>query len=249
MEILYATTEEATRAKFDLNGFNLKAGSLIRVLNYQDARREKVEDRTVVLTNLPQNLSQQSLLENLSKYGHVMKLEMPMTGKSTKSSHLDNIKDKFLNDLEVNLTSVKNSNERDNLRSKFGVYFYQINTLISDFKKNINKGNQRLDKDALNNLLTNIRFYVQKFFPKEVVNSLLTEELEQIKSYESVGEVKHDKIQKTKEAYQKIIDNLQGLVNKYEDKIKNLAKPLTREDILIDLDKDSNRDPESNYLN
>lgn len=48
--------------------------------------------------------------------------------------------------------------------------------------------------------------------------------------------------------FNKIITNIENLVKKYDDKLKNLAKPLTKEEILIDLNEyvNGSKDPESN---
>lgn len=57
-------------------------------------------------------------------------------------------------------------------------------------------------------------------------------------------------------AFEKIIDNLEKLVQRYDKKLSNLSKPLTKEEILVDLQDFENggQDPESkikffiNYL-
>jgi len=48
-------------------------------------------------------------------------------------------------------------------------------------------------------------------------------------------------------AFEKIIHNLEKLVQRYDQKLTNLAKPLTREEILVDLQDFENggQDPES----
>ena len=50
-----------------------------------------------------------------------------------------------------------------------------------------------------------------------------------------------------KAVFNKIINNIENLIKKYDDKLKNLSKPLTKEEILIDLNEYVNgtKDPES----
>lgn len=55
-----------------------------------------------------------------------------------------------------------------------------------------------------------------------------------------------------KMAFEKIIENLENLVRKYDLKLTNLSKPLTKEEILVDLQDFENggQDPESiAYIN
>lgn len=51
-----------------------------------------------------------------------------------------------------------------------------------------------------------------------------------------------------KAVFNKIINNIENLIKKYDDKLKNLSKPLSKEEILIDLNEYVNgtKDPESN---
>lgn len=48
-------------------------------------------------------------------------------------------------------------------------------------------------------------------------------------------------------AFEKIIENLESLVKRYDQKLTNLSKPLTKEEILVDLQDFENggQDPES----
>ena len=50
-----------------------------------------------------------------------------------------------------------------------------------------------------------------------------------------------------KSVFNKIINNIEILIKKYDDKLKNLSKPLTKEEILIDLNEYiyGSKDPES----
>jgi len=51
-------------------------------------------------------------------------------------------------------------------------------------------------------------------------------------------------------AFEKIIENLEKLVRKYDQKLSNLSKPLTKDEILVDLQDFQNggQDPESKFL-
>jgi len=51
-------------------------------------------------------------------------------------------------------------------------------------------------------------------------------------------------------AFEKIIDNLEKLVRRYDKKLSDLSKPLTKEEILVDLQDFENggRDPESTKI-
>ena len=51
--------------------------------------------------------------------------------------------------------------------------------------------------------------------------------------------------------FNKIINNIENLIKRYDDKLNNLAKPLTKEEILIDLNEyvNGSKDPESKLNN
>ena len=53
-----------------------------------------------------------------------------------------------------------------------------------------------------------------------------------------------------KKVFNKIINNIENLIKRYDDKLRNLAKPLTKEEILIDLNEYVNgtKDPESKFI-
>lgn len=222
----------------------------MRVFRNFDFKREKLENRTVVIKNIPLNLNRQIFLEYLSKFGHIMKLEMPLEEKKDDNNkiNLHNLKNSFFESIEKDLET-NDKLLKFELKNKLNFYYFQINDLILKYKAKLKdeKLNLNLQKSILSNLLVEIRFFMQKFFPKQVLDSLLNSEFEKIYSLDNiVDNGRNNKDLKVKQAYETIIANLENLIAKHEDKLQKLAKPLTREEVLIDLKaKDKNYDPES----
>lgn len=65
--------------------------------------------------------------------------------------------------------------------------------------------------------------------------------------FKTLGDFVTESLELRKMAFQKIIDNLEKLVKRYDQKLSNLSKPLTKEEILVDLQDFENggQDPES----
>lgn len=254
LEVYYSTDEEGKKARFTLNNFMYKQDGIFRVRNYMDAHRETVNERTVVIKNLVPLLTQQQLLEQLSQFGHIVKLEMPMETKNNPyaNPYLDRLlelNDKFFADLEKDI-NVKSLKEKDEMKSKFSFYLLNINRLITEFKTKLSSesADETYKNTTINNLLVEIQFFLKKIMPNEIVNPIIRNELENIKAFDSILSIKKEKEEKTKEAFEKMISNIQNLVKRYEEKMTILSKPVSRDDIPISLGdlQNVNQDPESN---
>ena len=101
-----------------------------------------------------------------------------------------------------------------------------------DFKKEITLKHA----ESLKSLYEQFKFYIQKIFPKEIVNSLIFNEIiknkDDVDVLDGFAELNKEKLAET---YNKIYLNMSSLISKYDDKVKVLAEELTEEMIPIDM--------------
>lgn len=253
IEVYFYTDEEARKAKLKFHNFIYKSGYALKVANYMDVNSEGLPERTVVISGLDKSVKQQQLLELLSVNGNVVKLEMPMTSAnkpndtnlSNSRSPVDifNTCEKYFKELENNI-NLAETNEKILAKNKMNFYLEQLHKLIKDFKNKVMINKSEEDSgdynynSRFNNLLVEIKFFMKKFFPNEAINSLIIPELETIQRPNqtwSENTLKDRKSEIEDKAYNNIINNIESFLKKYEDKMNNLAKPLSKEEIPIDL--------------
>lgn len=245
LEVYYYTDEEAQRAKVHFHNYQYRQGSILRVRDYLDYNREKVDDRTIVIKNLDRTMKPQQLIEYLSNQningGHIVKLEMPMdlsNGAATRESNFFKIHDKYFDELEKSMNTITANTlvEKSKMKNKLNFYLTQINKLIKDFKVKLNPSeNPEVNDNLVKNLLVEIKFFMSKFFPNEVINGLILPELEAIKEKNNLEEKIESQSTLVNVAYYKILRNLENFLKKYDDKLQRLARPLTVEEIPVDL--------------
>ena len=242
IELYFYTDEEAQRAKIAFQNFLYKPGFILRVKDYMDSNRETVDNRTIVIKKLDKTLKPQQLIEYLSNQGgNLVKLEMPLEiskESNAKDSKLFKVHDRYFDELEKNMNTITASTlvEKSKLKNKLSFYLTQIHKLIKEFKAKLNPSDSNeVNNIHVNNLLVEIKFFMSKFFPNEVINGLIIPELEAIKEKNYIEEKINLQPSLTSIAYNKIIRNIENLLKKYEDRLHKLAKPMTIDEIPIDL--------------
>jgi hypothetical protein len=238
----FYTDEEALTAKLKLHNYVFKQGYTLRVFNHHDAKRETVGDKTLVVSGLNESMKQQEMLEAMSSYGHVVKLEMPIISTLNKKSEYKinyfNTCDKFFQELENDLSS-SSINDQIVMKNKLSFYSAQIQNLIKDFKSKLNndihsgKVSSLDSVNYFNNLLVHIKFFMKKFFPNEAINSLIIPELHN--SPLGLNTINDNFNTKSTEAFGKILSNLENFLSKYEERMERLSRPLTKDEVPIDL--------------
>ncbi len=127
-----------------------------------------------------------------------MKFEMPMVNKAQTASKIGRIIDLGENYLSIltnsvadNTTDTDKNGDRNviNQKAKYNFYFNYLNKVISEFKNVLARHSDKISLESqvnlLNNLLVEINFFLRKFFPDIIVNSLIKDEFEEIESTSS----------------------------------------------------------------
>jgi hypothetical protein len=219
IEIYYESDEDAKKARHQLNEYEYE-NTVLLAKNYMDQHFNDVNNRTLVIEKLDREVTQNQVLKELSVYGDILRVEMPLEEKN-RQDKLEEFSDSFFRSLGENKDKVKNS-----------AYLIQVNRLINNFKKAMVDENIN-DDGLLNNLLLNVKFYLKKFFPQEYVNNYIHKELEKIDTIRK-NPLQDHKV-KISNAYEKLISNLENLIAKYEEKMRKLGQPISVNDVIVDM--------------
>jgi hypothetical protein len=232
VEVLFNSDEEAKTARFKLDKFEYQIGNILSVKYNLDAAKEGFGERTLVLENLPRNFSKHQILKEFGKHVNVLDIDIPVAEEIVlKDLNFDTIYQLNYRNFYKNL-----ENNINNKKGKYTFMLAKVNLLLNEFKVKLFENNKIDFKKSLNlynNLLVSIKFYMEKFIPTDVLNSLIRNELNTINKLSSPNvdlENAHKKITK---AYECIVNNLENLINKYETKIKQQETPFTKEEVLI----------------
>lgn len=190
LEIFYEKDESAKLAIKYLNNQNSNNEHFLKIKSNKDAEKEEVDNKTLIVKNINLSLSQEAVFHELSAYGNIMKFEMPLVNKTQMATKIGRIIDLGENYLNILTNSVAENtdkiNSRDliNQKAKFNFYFNYLNKVISEFKNVLASHSDQISLESqinlLNNLLVEINFFLRKFFPDVIVNSLIKEEFEEI---------------------------------------------------------------------
>ncbi len=246
IEVYYYTEKDAHKAKVTLDGYKFD-NFFLTAKNFKDYETENINNRTLIVGNLPADLVSSDLVEIFSKFGGVMKVELPMeevkaknkriyedliSNRSHEERNLDTIfkyTDEYLNEFV--------ENNYENRKQKLTL-IYQFQKVKEILNKIGTLNNQEMRKNEfyeLKNLYTEMKFHITKLFPKHIVNSLIYNEIikdsDNADMLDGLSELNKSKISQT---FDKIFQNMSALVHKYDNKIKSLAEELTEDMIPID---------------
>lgn len=254
VEVYYYTEKDAHKAKITLDGYKLNQ-FFLTAKTYKDYENEKLNNRTLIVGNLPGDVNTEDLIKVFSSFGSVMKIEMPMEEVKSKNK-------KIYNDLIENTSKEEKSLETifkytDEYFKEFVDSNYQNKkkklTLIYQFHKvkqilykigTLNKEEMRNNTFyELKNLYVELKFHISKLFPKHIINSLIYHEIikdsENAELIEGLSELNKSKVTET---FNKIFQNMSLLIHKYDDKIKSLSEELTEDMIPLDPHEDEYKD-------
>ena len=251
-EVFFYTDADALKAKIHLHNYKFKPGATLRIFSPQDAKKE--EEKTVVVSGLKKDMKRLDLLYAVADMGHVVKLEMPIernipnTTKPSKTSFdLAKTTEHYFAQMEKSLNN-KTLIEQANMKKKLSFYLTQIKSLVKTFRRkleNNNEENETTRRDKMNNLLVEIKFFMKKFFPNEIVNDLLLKEIDKNNvtnpntnsSNLNLGEINSK--EKSNVLFEKVIANVESFLKKYEEKMEILSKPINPDEMIIDTADDT----------
>jgi hypothetical protein len=200
MEVFYEKDESAKLATKYLNNQNADDQHFLKIKLNKDSAKEEIDNKTLIIKNINPSLSQEAVFHELSSYGNIMKFEMPLVNKSQASTKIGRIMDLGENYLNILNNSVAENSDKNNVKNqinqkaKFNFYFNYLNKVISEFKNVLAKHSDKISLEnqvnVLNNLLVEINFFLRKFFPEIIVNSLIKQEFEEIEKINNKGKFK-----------------------------------------------------------
>lgn len=168
-------------------------GFFLNLKTNKNFEEEQFDNKTLIIKNLNKSLSQESVLNELEKFGHIMKLEMPLINRinsDDKQAKIFNLADNYLNILissveKINGSEItKNSKEQRIKRAKLNFYFNYLNKVILKFKEALYDFSESITPEnqinLLNNLLLEINFFLKKFFPETIINSIIKKEYDEL---------------------------------------------------------------------
>jgi len=190
MEVFYEKDESAKLAIKYLNNKSADDQHFLKIKLNKDSAKEEIDNKTLIIKNINPSLSQEAVFHELSSYGNIMKFEMPLVNKSQASTKIGRIIDLGENYLNILNNSVAENSDKNNFKNqinqkaKFNFYFNYLNKVIIEFKNVLAKHADKISLEnqvnVLNNLLVEINFFLRKFFPDIIVNSLIKQEFEEI---------------------------------------------------------------------
>ncbi len=197
LEVFYEKDESVKLALKYLNNKNYNNQHFLKIKSNKDSEKEEIDNKTVIIKNLSNSLSHNSLLHELSQYGHIIKFEMPLVNKIETANKIGRIIDLGENYLNILINTFeensknKITSEQVNNKAKFNFYLNYLNKIIAEFKNVINNNSENISLEnqvnILKNLLVEINFFLRKFFPDIVVNSLIKPELDEIEKMTPKG--------------------------------------------------------------
>lgn len=197
VEVFYEKDESVKLAIKYLNNQNSEDKHFLKLKSNKDSEKEEIDNKSVIIKNINPSLSQEAVFHELSEYGNIMKFEMPLINKTQAANKIGRIIDLGENYLNILTSSVAENTDKNNLKNqinqkaKFNFYFNYLNKVISEFKivlaSHADKISLESQVNILNNLLVEINFFLRKFFPDIIVNSLIKEEFEAIEKMNSNG--------------------------------------------------------------
>jgi len=197
LEIFYVKDESARLAIKYLDNKNYKNQYFLKIKSNRDCEKEEINNKTIIIKNLNPSLSQEAVFNELISYGHIMKFEMPLINKVNTANKIGRIIDLGENYLNILINSVEETTNKENIKNqikekaKFNFYFNYLNKIIAEFKNVLSSYSDKISSESyhniLNNLLVEINFFLRKFFPDVIVNSLIKQEFEEIDKISKKG--------------------------------------------------------------
>lgn len=190
LEVYFENSHSSNLAERYLNN-KVYEDFYLHIKTSKNFEEEEIENKTLILSNLNQSLTHESLLNELEKYGHVMKLEMPLVNRTPsldKQGQIFNLADNYLNiligSIEKNENNILNTKEIISEKSKINFYFSYLNKVIEKFKDTLYNNSNSIPTETqfniLSNLLLEINFFLRKFFPDTIINSIIKQEYDEL---------------------------------------------------------------------
>lgn len=189
VEVYYEQSHSVTLAVKYLNNKVSDECHFLKIKTNKNLEEEHLDNKTLIFKNFNQSLSHEAVFNEISSYGHILKFEMPLVNKVNASNKINKIIELGDNYLNILLNSVEDKNPQDQKfqiheKAKFNFYYNYLKTAITEFKNVLNSYSDKIGLDAhvniLNNLLVEINFFLKKFFPEVIVNSLIKQEFEDV---------------------------------------------------------------------
>ena len=164
-------------------------GYFLHVKSFRNWEEEEIDNKTLIIKNLNRSVSQEGVLNELEKYGHVLKLEMPLVNRinsADKQGKIFNLADNYLNILMGSIDKISETSKSDQIqkRAKLNFYFNYMNKIIEKFKATLYNNSDSITPETqinlLNNLLVEINFFLRKFFPDTIINSIIKQEYDEL---------------------------------------------------------------------
>lgn len=197
LEIFYEKDESVKLALKYIKNKNFNNQFFLKIKTNEDSEKEDINNKTLIIKNINPSLSQSSVFDELSAYGHIMKFEMPLINKVNTSNKIGRIIDLGENYLNILINTIENnanSNktvEQINNKAKFHFYLNYLNNIIIEFKNVLANNSENVSLESqiniLNNLLVEINFFLRKFFPDIIINSLIKQEFDEIEKMNQKG--------------------------------------------------------------
>lgn len=247
IEVYYYTEKEAYKAKMTLDYYKFN-DFFLTAKSYKDYESEHIDSRTLIVGNLPIDIEAQDIVDIFSNHGNVMKVELPLQEIKNKNKKIYDDLVSNNNNHEKNLETIFNYSDKyfeefldSNIKSNNSKlnFFYQykkVKDILNQISQLTKKEITLKHAESLKSLYEQFKFYIQKIFPKEIVNSLIFNEIiknkDDVDVLDGFAELNKEKLAET---YNKIYLNMSSLISKYDDKVKVLAEELTEEMIPIDM--------------
>lgn len=190
LEVLYEKDQDVNLALKYLNNKLINENHFLKIKTNKNFEEEEIDNKTLIVKNLNQSLSQEAVFNEISNYGHIIKFEMPLVNKIKNTNKINKIIELGDNYLNILLKNVDENNKVTNeyseisQKEQFNFYFNYLNKIIQEFKFTLNSNAEKMSMDShvniLNNLLVEINFFLKKFFPDIIINSLIKHEFEEV---------------------------------------------------------------------
>ena len=219
--------------------------------NIQDYKEENSNSKTLILTNIDENIKYSDIADTFGSFGQILNIELPIQIKNDKLKNYFDLKieqetinnveqiyklsDDYMNEFE-NSNADLSSEEKLKRIKDLGKNFKIAEQLVKSFKMNC------LDREISdmknNELLVKLRFFLNEIFPKKIVNSLINDVILNTPKREIPNPIS-DIVQLSQEnmakAYEKIASNLNKLIQSHKEKVEKMTAPLEPDQIPINL--------------
>lgn len=197
LEVFYEKDESVKLAIKYLNNQNYNNHYFLKIKTNKDSEKEEINNKTLIIKNINPSLSQSSVFDELSGYGHIIKFEMPLVNKVNTSNKIGRIIDLGENYLNILINTAENNIDKSksiqqiNNKAKFHFYLNYLNKIMIEFKNVLANNSENISLESqiniLNNLLVEINFFLRKFFPDIIINTLIKQEFDEIEKMNVKG--------------------------------------------------------------